>query len=87
MNLQFLILLGIVFVCMTVVIAVNEVEIMTLHKENAALIEKLDAKSSIAVDIDVRGRYVFATAQSGNATVETRRLLSDWGIYRKLEIE
>ena len=58
-----------------------------LEKENAELVKKLNANIRLTVSIDVRGRYVFATAESGNATVETRRLLSDWGIYRKLEIE
>lgn len=58
-----------------------------LEKENAELVKKLNAEMRLTVNIDVRGRYVFATAESGNTTVETRRPLSDWGIYRKLEIE
>ena len=78
-----------VFVCVLLVAVLVAVMIneSRLEKENAELVKKLNANIRLTVSIDVRGRYVFATAESGNATVETRRLLSDWGIYRKLEIE
>ena len=77
------------FVCTLLVSALVAVmmENSRLEKEKAELVKKLNAEMRLTVSIDVRGRYVFATAESGNATVEARRPLSDWGIYRKLEIE
>lgn len=77
------------FVCTLLVSALVAVmmENSRLEKEKAELVKKLNAEMRLTVSIDVRGMYVFATAESGNATVETKRRLSDWGIYRKLEIE
>lgn len=81
--------LALSFVCLLLAatLAAVMMENSRLEKEKAELVKKLNAEMRLTVSIDVRGMYVFATAESGNATVETKRRLSDWGIYRKLEIE
>ena len=77
------------FVCALLVAALVVVMMYEsrLAEQNAELVKKLEEKMTLTVDVDVRGRYIFATAQNGYGTVETIRHISDWGLYRKIEIE
>lgn len=77
------------FVCVLLVAALVVVMMdgSRLAEQNAELVKKLEEKMTLTVDVDVRGRYIFATAQNGFTAIEMIRPISEFGLYRKIEIE